>query len=427
MVAQTSRSVYSQHPVFFSMGSRTTTGKWSDLPKDLLALIAKHLNSRTDILRLRGVCSSWRSSICLSNYSSTPCFPIKVPVPNCFDPDLRTSCCCLLTETILYFIEAPNKLPKTSKSNSIKKFSWLIWVEHSEEPGKLHYKDTMVPSVFENPRIVIPKFLNLLEYRVSEISRFYDLKLDGGKLKSFPALLIKKVVVSSNTDNFSVMALHHCSKLGLWKMGDKSWTEIENGRVKSKYIDIAYQKGKFFAVGVTGQTILVDCSSLHPITVISVAPPEIRSVFQCYDDRSRYLVNSVGNLLLISNAGESDNRLHFNVHKLDEENHIWVSVDSLGDQVLLLDSNLSVSVSAQDLIGFGCKKNCIYFSFYGYTKYSAYPGYNAWLFDLEDYSVKLVKGVPDKPQFLLSPPTWFRRSKVKKKNLSASLKYLNFL
>ncbi|KAJ7981238.1 F-box protein skip23 [Quillaja saponaria] len=375
------------------MGSSKRTSKWSDLPQDLLALItAKHLNSRPDILRVRAVCSSWRSSIPLS----TPCFPLKVPAPTCFVPGLRTSLSVLLIETIVYLIEAPNKLPKTSKSKSIKKFSWLLSVQHSEEPGKLHFMETLAPSIFENPRTVFPKFLNLLEYRVSEVSRFYDLKLDGRKFKALRRpFMIKKVVVSSNSDNFSVMALGHCLKLCLWKMGDENWTEIEKGCVQSRYIDIAYHNGKFFAIGITGQTILLDCSSLHPITV-SVAPPEFRSIHQFYGHRSRYLVNSVGNLLLFLNAVESDNRAHFNVYKFDEEKHIWVSVDSLGDQVLLLDNNCSVSASAQDLIGFGIKKNCIYLSFFGYTKYSAYPGYNAWSIDLEDHSIKLVPRGPDK-------------------------------
>ncbi|KAJ7981239.1 F-box protein [Quillaja saponaria] len=398
------------------MGSRARTGKWSDLPKDLLALItAKHLNSRPDILRVRAVCSSWRSSISLSN-NSTPCFPLRVPVPTCLCRCPCSSFCFLLTESILYLIQAPDKIPEASNSESINKVSWLVRVEHSAEPGKLRCADPLDPSIFVNPS-GIPKLLNLLEYRVSEVSRFYGLKFVGIKKLGAFFSLIDKVVVSSNSDKFSVMALygHRFTKLIVWKMGDDDWTLIENGCLSDMYIDIAYHNGKFSAMDITGQIMLVDFSSLQPITITSVAPPEMPSVFQSYKNRGRYLVNSVGNLLLVSNTGERDHRAHFKVHKLDEEKQMWIPVVSLGDQVLFLDTKCSLSVSAQDLIGFGCKRNCIYFIFYGYTWDCAYEGFNTWMFDLKLRSVKLVPRVPDKPHLLLSPQPWLRRSKRLKK------------
>ncbi|KAJ7981240.1 F-box protein [Quillaja saponaria] len=176
-------------------------------------------------------------------------------------------------------------------------------------------------------------------------------------------------------------------------MGDDDWTLIENGCLSDMYIDIAYHNGKFSAMDITGQIMLVDCSSLQPITITSVAPPEMPSVFQ----------------------SERDHRAHFKVHKLDEEKQMWIPVVSLGDQVLFLDTKCSLSVSAQDLIGFGCKRNCIYFIFYGYTWDCAYEGFNTWMFDLKNRSVKLVPRVPDKPHLLLSPQPWLRRSKRTKK------------
>ncbi|XVF45599.1 hypothetical protein PTKIN_Ptkin02bG0219200 [Pterospermum kingtungense] len=39
-----------------------TMADWSQLPEELLSLIAKRLETRFDVLRFRSVCSSWCSS-----------------------------------------------------------------------------------------------------------------------------------------------------------------------------------------------------------------------------------------------------------------------------------------------------------------------------------------------------------------------------
>ncbi|KAJ6398241.1 hypothetical protein OIU77_019113 [Salix suchowensis] len=41
----------------------TTTHSWADLPKELLEMISKRLDSLIDVYRFRVVCMSWRSPI----------------------------------------------------------------------------------------------------------------------------------------------------------------------------------------------------------------------------------------------------------------------------------------------------------------------------------------------------------------------------
>ncbi|XVF45604.1 hypothetical protein PTKIN_Ptkin02bG0219700 [Pterospermum kingtungense] len=50
---------------------------WSQLPPELLPLIAKRLETRFDVLRFRSVCSSWRSSFPPILYPSPQYLPEK--------------------------------------------------------------------------------------------------------------------------------------------------------------------------------------------------------------------------------------------------------------------------------------------------------------------------------------------------------------
>ncbi|XP_019242788.1 PREDICTED: putative F-box protein At5g60060 [Nicotiana attenuata] len=52
---------------------------WSDLPKELVERIGKFLDTHIDVLRLRAVCSTWRSS--LPPFKNSPSLPLKLQVP----------------------------------------------------------------------------------------------------------------------------------------------------------------------------------------------------------------------------------------------------------------------------------------------------------------------------------------------------------
>lgn len=376
----------------------SSTGKWSNLPNDLVEHTVKLLDSPIDLIRFRSVCAKWRSSAPLIN-NLNPLFPLKVPTPTCIDPDLRPFSVFLIESTIY-------KISNTSK-NTTK--SWLVRVEGSStKTTKMRLKDPLTPSLFRiSTTNKFPKVWNLLDLRVSEVSKAYELKIESDQLWTSTSM-IKKVVASKNIDNFAVMALHRRGKLGVWRMSENKWIQIEDNdddHEWSKYIDIAYHNEKFYAVDIKGLAISIDCAQ----KISHIAPPKVCSGFEYYDDRGRYLVNSKGCLLLVDNPPIRGCNVHFNIYKLNEDEGLWVPVDSLGDQVLFLGDDCSLSVSARDFEG--CKGNCIYFTVYGYTIYDAYPGYHAWLFDMDDHSLKPLSPLTRCPNPFRPPSTWFKSKK----------------
>ena len=388
------------------------TSKWYNLPNDLVERVVKLLDTPTDLLRFRSVCAKWRFSAALTNNNSIPffSFPLKVPTPTCIDPDIKPSSVRVCESTIY----------KVSNTSNTKKNSCLVRVEQgsSKDTGKVSLKDPLTPSPFGCSINKFPKVLNLLDLRVTEVCNVHELKFDddgvGGKLWS-PNSMIKKVVASQDKDNFAVMALHRRGKLALWRLGEKKWIQVQDDHEWTKYIDIACHNGKFYAVDIKGLaiSISIDCCCQQ---ITYIATPMFRSGFEYYDDRGRYLLNSLGCLLLVDKPPVRGSNVHFNAHKLNEGEGQWVPVNNLGDQMLFLGDDCSFSVVARDFAG--CKSNCIYFTVYGYTIYDAYPGYQAWLYDMDDRALKPLSTMPRCPNPFRPPSKWL---KSKKKRLAILL------
>ncbi|KAK7272258.1 hypothetical protein RJT34_28741 [Clitoria ternatea] len=349
---------------------------WCDLPNDLLEHIIKLLNSPIDLLRFRSVCPKWRSYVSLtSTISHSNSFPLNLPTPTCIDPDLRRPCYVLLTKSTIFKISNPLNTTK----------SWLVRVEESsKDTGKVLLKDPLCPSLLgsaTNTKIKSPNVCNFLDLRVSEVSMTYQLKLGGDQIWNSTSI-IKKVVASceNHKDNVSVMALHRRGKLAVFRMSEKKWVQIkDDGQEWSKYIDVAYHNNKFYAVDVKGLSISVDCGQGHKIR--HIVSSGARSEFEYYDDRGRYLVSSLGNLLLVDNPPIRGCNVHFNIYKLNED-----------EQGILVDYGYNTG--------------------YGYG-YDACAGYHAWEFYMEDHALKPLSSMPP---FSL-PSTLVKRKKKTLANL----------
>jgi len=94
----------------------TSPPQWSSLPSDLLFNIASILGTRIDLLSLRAVCNSWRSSLSLP--PKTPLVKLPFPIdPN--NPNLNPNRHghFALSESFSYSLEPINRDPKRT---------WLI-------------------------------------------------------------------------------------------------------------------------------------------------------------------------------------------------------------------------------------------------------------------------------------------------------------
>ncbi|KAJ7944091.1 F-box protein SKIP23-like [Quillaja saponaria] len=398
-----------------------TRPPWSNLQKDLLADIANRLDSRTEVLYFRGVCTTWRDAVPLPKTSSIP-QPLELPYPISPNPALNPKFVghFALIENTVYCIQPLNETSDNGRKKTPK--SWLVNIEYSEEVGKVRYLDPFSP--FWN-RNLSGKVLNLLDYKVFEVSKVYNLQFVGTgenpeneiSIHEMDSITIRKVVLSN--DPFLVMAIHTDAELGIWKMTDNTWINIDDGHEHSHYVDIAYHKGKFYAGDSMGHDISVDFS----LKITEVLRPFSRGFS---GGLAKYLVKSSGDLLLVhkyvdpefhyATDSESDSDFggvdldypfYFQVYKLNEEENRWRFVESLGDRAIILGYYGNFSVSAREFPG--CKSNCIYFTDDSFVECDdKHPGYDAGLYDLKNHCAKPLSAAVGYSELFWPPPTWLK-------------------
>ncbi|KAL5789366.1 hypothetical protein ACOSQ2_004254 [Xanthoceras sorbifolium] len=203
---------------------------WCSLPEGLLHLIGKYLDTRVDILRFRAL-----------------------PVP--VDRNPKDGDHLLLTESTVYAMQPLNETK-----------TWLVEVQETSS-GKLKITERNRELTETSNHNFPPKSLNLLAYRVKQISKSYGFRLisidDNGEV-----FMIKVVVskcLDKIDDGFAVMAIYK-NKLIVWRNGDKNWTPIDFGGDTLLGQDIVYHNEQFYAVDNTGLAVIVDYSKSLKIT-----------------------------------------------------------------------------------------------------------------------------------------------------------------
>ncbi|KAK4282813.1 hypothetical protein QN277_014142 [Acacia crassicarpa] len=395
---------------------------WSGLRSDLLLKIANLLDSGIDRLRFRGVCYSWRCDLPPpSRRSLSPSESLKLKFPMAPNPNLhpRRQGYFSLVHSTVYCLQPRDKFTGTWKTNE----SWIIKIEETRVAGEVRLKHPLLRSANCKPLSPrLPKGLNLLDHRVSEITKVYDLKFVG-KNSKIPAAVCPelfsvqpvRVAVCSKGPDFAVMAIHSYGQLSVWQNNDQKWIWLSNGQGGLCYSDVVCHKGKLYALDYSGLTISVDLSSK-----ISRVTPALATHRSSDGKFNKRLVSYLGDLFLLhmepgpergSLAGENSDSvedvlpLYFDVHKLNEDERKWVPVKSLGNRAMFLGDDCTFCVSTQEWGG--CKKNCIYYMEGFFSSDDAddlqVDRYVA-LFDMEDCSAKLLSRVSDEYSGLFWPP-----------------------
>jgi hypothetical protein len=359
---------------------------WSNLSEELLPYIGKSLDAGIDILRFRSVCVSWRSSIPPLREIS-PCLPLRFP----YADSNGNAVDAFVSQSTIYRLEPSDENPNIPASSSSSK-GWLIKVEESET-GKIRLLNPLsclhsrfLPASF-------PNGINLLDFRVVEVSKSYKLQYSDGS----PICGVSKVVLYPNSAWTSVkdcmiFALYDGGKLGFAKYGDEKWTLVDDKN--SNYDDIIVYKGQFYVIDRLGIVSWIECSSLK---LIQFFPP------LCGLGTQKHLVESCGEFYVVDRYFKRERRLRhhenmnhnlpryhvcprtvdFKVYKLDQELGDWVMVQNLGDRVFFLGNDSSLFVSARQFGG--CKWNCIYFT----------DENDIGVFCLEDHNIEKMVNFPD--------------------------------
>ncbi|XP_006351192.1 F-box protein At2g26160-like [Solanum tuberosum] len=153
------------------------------------------------------------------------------------------------------------------------------------------------------------------------------------------------------------------------KSGGENWTTLKD---PSKVVDIIVYKGNFYAVDIYGGTIKYDPSSFNETNVSSSIKMLSSSLFKRWGSKKR-LVESGGKLFLVDMFLDTDvkTELHgsqpswkcpkeIKLYRLDEEQHEWIAVHTLGDQIFYAGDACCFSVSSLNF-GDQCRGNCIYY------------------------------------------------------------------
>ncbi|KAH0714565.1 hypothetical protein KY284_007470 [Solanum tuberosum] len=305
---------------------------WSDLPIELVERISKFVNSHIDILRFRAVCSSWRSAFSPNFKIPKSQFPIKVPFPNDLFWPYNDISHCNLIESTVYLLQLPHP-PHTG---------WLVKILKTSH-GKLKILNPLTNRVIGD---LPDQKLNLLDIRVSQSE-------------------------------------------------DEKWTTLKDPT--SKIVDISVYKGNFYAVDTYGETIMYD--PLFNQTIVSSTV----KIFNEWGSKKR-LVESRGELFLVDMFLDTDvkTELHgsqpswkcpkeIKVYRLDEEQHEWIEVHTLGDQIFFAGDDCCFSVSSSDF-GDQCRGNCIYYVNGGIIVNMSRRPPKYYDYDFEDY---LVRGLSE--------------------------------
>ncbi|KAK4284891.1 hypothetical protein QN277_001663 [Acacia crassicarpa] len=382
---------------------------WSNLPEELLQLIAERLRFTFYLLRFCSVCSSWRSSVSLHPNPLPARFPVFSNVGTSRD---GTFC---LSKRTLFLVYPP---PSLSTSNS-DHHPWLIKVEDLR--GQWGLRDPLSRYPIKIPRD-FPTVLDFYNLPVVELGQEYVLNdVDFSPLNSLEdasSLYLEKVVfmwLNSKSQEFALLTIHVSGKLALFKSGDKEWTIIPE--MPTPYDDVCVFQGQLYAVDSTGRTVVVGLDS----GVRLVAEP-------VFGGDKKFLVESDGQLLLVDKYLSFDYQclgaydgfyddvcfgceqaVKFEVFKLDEEGKEWVELKSLGDRVVLLGDDCAFSSSASGL--FVSKGNRIIFRDDYFNDTAKEDGLG--VFELNDDRISPISDYPGYCKLFWPPPDWLRLPRLR--------------
>lgn len=386
---------------------------WSTLPKDLLDLISKSLESSFDLIQFRSVCSSWRSAAEPKSPLPTHHLPILPDNGGSLFPDSAVGF--RLSQRSILLIK-PHEPCIESDS-----FGWLIKVEEDlNVPRKVTLLDPLCDtrnSIPEN----FPRVLDMSKFKVRELGREFKLHYFNTVGDIVESLYLEKAVVKyldcDGDYKFVLLTIHVSGKLAVFRSWDREWTVI-NDYIPSRCQDLIMFDGRFFAIDYNGRTVVVDYSSFK---LTLAANPLIGG------GDKKFLIESCGEMFLVdiefclnekpeftggfySYFNETTVSYKFKFFKLVEREKRWVEVEDLGDKMFFLGDDSTFSASTADIIP-RCVGTGSFVFFYTHEEsLVVMDDRNLGVFDFRSGKTELVNKLPEYAKLFWPPPPWITTS-----------------
>lgn len=255
----------------------------------------------------------------------------------------------------------------------------------------------LIPLSSKNLKKGYQKTLNMLDFRLVQLGKFYSLKSPSGSPVNW---IYKTVVLRKDVKcdlGLGIFCLFREGKLGFWSFGDPEWTQIDQGN--SCYDDIILHKEQIYVIDETGTVWWVNSETFE---LIMFSPPLYLG------GQKKKLVESEGHLYVVDlYLGERKRVADMIVYKLDEEWGTWVHVQCLGDRLFVLAKDYCFSALAVGLCG-SPARNCIFFtdSYDEDRDARGVTGYHTRFFRLDDRRIRVVADFADHICTFSPPPEW---------------------
>lgn len=310
---------------------------WSQLPYDIVQMIATRLDAVEDFLAFSAVCSSWRSFYVTRKWTPGPQVPCLMLSDN-ENSNMRSFFS--LYRDKEYELELPEACGRRCWGSSD---GWLVTIGSDLEIHLLN--------AFTRDQMRLPAG-NTFQFLFNVVDDWYQI-IDK-------AIVTRKPSQSTaSKDDFLIAAIYGpLRQLAFTKPGYASWITVEES-FQYRIMDVACFNDQIFAISATGTLLVVDNNLQLPEIVHIAVPP------QKWAREQVFLVESFGELLMIyqyvyvGNSNRTGEPIQFEVFKLDFGTREWTQLMDLGDRAIFLGDNISMSVSATNLINI--RRNSIYF------------------------------------------------------------------
>ncbi|PHT59765.1 hypothetical protein CQW23_02128 [Capsicum baccatum] len=335
---------------------------WSELPRDLLRLIANCLDTYTDEVRFACVCTSWRSILLTIGRSHPWCLLSPEETNEKYDKYNRLyekyeHFYCLY-EKKFHYLEVSNRFRGSSHG-------WLVSTDEDSPRIYLFSPFTKV-QISLPPRYMFPDVRKFCEENELEP---YD---DGciGTAFCVHRGFLEKVILSSSPSKANCMVAaicgRKCNYLAYCKLGDESWTCIVKGMMGYDDATFDHEQKLLYAVTFTNHVHVFDLFG-SPKLIDTIEPPLSQIEGKLLN---RYLVKTSMGLLQVqrhlSLQCEWEDQTYdcyqtsfFNLYMFEPSSLSWCKVGNIGENVLFLGQNSSISIASSCLHGY--KGNQIYF------------------------------------------------------------------